>query len=440
MSDIPESESRMSRPGSQPAGGRGIADERSYLRFLVESAEDLNSTLELNQVFRRVARRIKPLVDFHLFCVLLWNDEEGLLEHSFSTCYDEHVPQQGGFPLNHGIGGSCAALRKSIRVPDVSKDSRYVRYRHPEVKIRSELAVPLVVNDGLIGVIDLESTELDAFTEDHEQMLLALASHAAIALENARLHSQVLRHEQRMKHELNMARQIQKGLLPGRPPHIEGLDVGLAYAPVAVLGGDVYDFVHSGDGRVAVAVGDVAGKATPAALYGSLAVGILRGNSIGRRLEPVDLLRRVNTGLVQTAIDNRYIAMSLCVYETATGSLSLASAGFPEPILSRGGEAHKIDVRGLPLGIQADTDYDARQIELRPGDMVAFCSDGLGECVNEAGQELGHDRLVAELATLGDRGAQETADYLLELTDRHVGTRRHLDDRTVVVLKKTASG
>ena len=439
----------MSRPGS-PAGdplargqraetaGRGIAEQRSYLRFLVESAEDLNSTLELDEVFRRVAKRIKPLVDYHLFCVQLWNEEAGLLEHSFSTCYGEPVPQTGGFPLNYGIGGTCAAQRKPIRVPDVRADSRYVRYRHPEVEIRSELAVPLVTNDLLIGVIDLESTERDAFTEEHEQMLMALASHAATALENARLHGQVRHHERRLEHDLIMARQIQKGLFPGRPAKVPGLDIGLAYAPATVLGGDLYDFVRSGNGRLAIAVGDVAGKATPAALYGSLAVGIMRGNSVGTVLEPVDMLRRVNAGLLQTEIDNRYVALVLGVYEMETGSLSLANAGFPLPLLMREGRAEAIDLRGLPLGILPDADYDSRRIELQPGDMVAFCSDGLGECVNDAGEELGQDRLATELAALGDRTAQQAADHLLDLTDRYTGTPRHRDDRTVVVLKKTS--
>jgi sigma-B regulation protein RsbU (phosphoserine phosphatase) len=403
----------------------------------VESAEDFNSTLDLNRVFRRVARRIKPLVDYHLFCVLLWNDEAGLLEHSFSTCFGEQVPQKGGFPLNHGIGGTCAALRKPVRVPNVLEDSRYVRYRHPEVEIHSELAVPLVANGHLIGVIDLESTEYDAFTEEHEQMLLALAAHAATALENARLHGEVLDHERRLEHDLTMARQIQKGLFPGQPPPIPGLDIGLAYAPAMVLGGDLYDFVYSGNGRVAVAVGDVAGKATPAALYGSLAVGIMRGNSVGSVLEPVDMLRRMNQGLVKTAIDNRYVAMALGVYDIQAGSLSLSNAGFPLPLFVREGQAEHIDLRGLPLGIAADADYDARCLELRPGDIVAFCSDGLGECVNHADEELGHDRLARELAALGGRSAQQTADHLLELTDRYADTQRHVDDRTVVVLKKT---
>jgi sigma-B regulation protein RsbU (phosphoserine phosphatase) len=417
--------------------GPDAVGERAYLRFLVQSAEDLNSSLDLKEVFRKVAERIKPLVDYHLFCVMLWDEEAGLLEHSFSLCYGEQVPQKGGFPLGHGIGGSCAALRRPIRVPDVLVDPRYVRHRHPEVEIHSELAVPLVVRERLIGVIDLESTEFDAFGEEHEQMLVALASHVATALENARLHEHVQRHEQRLEHDLITARQIQKGLFPEQPPRVEGLEIGLAYAPARELGGDLYDFIASGDGRLAIAVGDVAGKATPAALFGSLAVGILRGNSVRVALDPVDMLHALNDGLLETRIDNRYVALALAVYDVHSRSLSLANAGFPLPVVLHEGTTRKIDVRGIPLGIMHGHGYQAYDLQWKPGDMVVFCSDGLDESLNPDGEELGHERLAEELRSLAGEPAQRVADRLLELTDEHAGASPPHDDRTVVVLKRT---
>jgi sigma-B regulation protein RsbU (phosphoserine phosphatase) len=415
----------------------GIAGERAYLRFLVQSAEDLNSSLELEKVSRKVAERIRPLVDFHLFCVMLWDEDAGLLEHSFSLCHGERIQQKGGFPLGHGIGGSCAELRRPIRVSNVMVDSRYVRHRHPEVQIRSELAVPLVFRDRLIGVIDLESTDFDAFSEEHEQMLVALASHVATALENARLHEKVRNHEQRMERDLITARQIQKRLFPEVPPRVDGLDIGLAYAPARELGGDLYDFISSGDGQLAIVVGDVAGKATPAALYASLAVGILRGNSVGVPLEPVDMLYALNDGLLETRIDNRYVALALAVYDVKSGTLSLANAGFPMPVAVCAGEVRQIDVRGVPLGILRGHGYRALDMEWQPGDMVVFCSDGLDESLNADGEELGYDRLAAEIRAGARDSAQQLADRLLELTDNHAGARRQHDDRTVVVLKRT---
>jgi SAM-dependent methyltransferase len=172
---------------AEPSTASGsVQDEASMLRFLMDAASDLNSTLELEKVFHKIARGIRPLIDYHLFCIMLWDDRTQMLEHSFSMKYGEAIPQRGGFPLGYGLSGTAAKLRRSIRVPNVLEDSRYVRFRHPEVEVHSELSVPLVFQDQLIGVLDLESTRFDYFTEQHEQAVSALASHIATAIANAR--------------------------------------------------------------------------------------------------------------------------------------------------------------------------------------------------------------------------------------------------------------
>ncbi len=265
----PEKPARM--PVAEVAMSAG---ETTVLRFLMDAAAELSSSLELEKVFRRIATGLRPLIDYHLFCVMLWNEQTQMLENSFSTKYGEAIPQQGGFPLNYGLSGSAAALRQPIRVANVLEDPRYVRFRHPEVEIRSELTVPLIFRDQLIGVIDLESTEFDYFTRQHEQMVSALASSIATALVNARLHERVVRDEQRLERDLTTAREIQRGLLPRSTPRIAGLEIGSAYVPARELGGDFYDFQAYPNGSLAFAVGDATGKATPAALLASMAVGI----------------------------------------------------------------------------------------------------------------------------------------------------------------------
>jgi sigma-B regulation protein RsbU (phosphoserine phosphatase) len=188
-------------------GGRARAAARkpgsrirrlSMLRFLADSAQDLNSSLALQDVFRKIAERVRFVIDYHLFCVMLWNERTQLLDHSFTLCLGEpgHPPGKG-FPLGHGLSGTAAALRRSIRVADVRADSRYVRYRHPEVDIRSELVVPILFQGRLIGVLDVESMQEGTFTEEHEEMLSALASQMATALQNARLFETVVAKERR---------------------------------------------------------------------------------------------------------------------------------------------------------------------------------------------------------------------------------------------------
>ena len=212
-------------------------DKLVAMRFLADSARDLNSSLELDNVYQKIAERVRQFLDYHLFCVMLWNEQTHLLEFNYSLCFGKHVPLEGGFPMGHGLSGSAAQDRRPIRVDNVLKDERYVRHRHPEVEIRSELTIPLIVRDRVLGVLDLESTEFGAFTEEHEQLMMALARHIAIAVDNAQLYGQVLNNERRMEAELTTARRIQKGLLPS-PPAVAGVDIGVAYAPARALAGD----------------------------------------------------------------------------------------------------------------------------------------------------------------------------------------------------------
>jgi sigma-B regulation protein RsbU (phosphoserine phosphatase) len=428
--DSPSRQAEPARPASR------ARSKISSMELLVASAADLSSSLELDEVMRKIAERVQGMIDCHLFCVMLWNEETELLEHTYSVRFGEHVPQEGGFPLGHGLSGSAAKLRRPIRVADVAKDPRYIRFRHAEVDIRSELAVPLVVRDRLVGALDLESMEYDAFTEEHEQIVTALASHIATALENARLYGEVVANERRLEEDLSTAREIQRGLLPAEPPRLAGFDIGAAFAAARELSGDFYDFLPLGEDRVAVAVGDVAGKSTPAALYGSLAVGLLRGQALARRLEPGAVLDRLNELLWRLHIKRRFVAMSLAVLDGGSHSLRLANAGVPQPHLLRDGVVTNIEVSGLPLGGMQGSRHAQQEIELTPGDVVVFCSDGLDDCLNADGETFATACLPDDLRRVAPGTAQEIAEALIGACDQFADPSGEVDDdRTVVVVK-----
>jgi sigma-B regulation protein RsbU (phosphoserine phosphatase) len=320
----------------------------------------------------------------------------------------------------------------------VRDDPNYVRVRHTDVEIRSELAVPLLFQDRLVGVLDLESTELDAFTQEHEKVLTMLASHVAIALENARLYGRVLAEEQRLEHDLETAREIQKGLLPGSPPRIRGAEIGTAYLPAKILGGDFFDFLSYGNGRLALAVGDVSGKATPAALYSSLAVGQIRGHALGHTHDPAEMLALLNNSLQRRRLDNRFAAMAFAVYDPAGPSLTIANSGFPRPLLVRSGKTTPLPVTGVPLGLLPDRIYEEIRVDLRVGDLVVFCSDGVQEPADADAAQFGSERFEQLLITLSDLAAAQIAKAILRTTDLYLGEwGEPPDDRTVVVLKVT---
>ena len=427
----------LSREPDPARGGTGAAPtETSMLRFLVQSAEDLNSSLELDTVFRKVAERIQSVIDYHLFCVMLWNERTRILEHSFSLCHGEHIPLKGGFPLGTGISGTCAALRRPVRVPNVHESEHYVRHRHPEIDVRSELAVPLILKDRLIGAIDLESTEYDAFTEDHEQMLSALASHVAIAVENARLYERVASQERLLQQDLTTAREIQRSLLSRARPNLDLLEIGASYLPVTTLGGDFYDFLPLSEGRLAIAVGDVAGKGTPAALYGSMAVGMMRGHIVRDAAGPARMLELLNAQLHLPSVDNRFVAMTFGIFDPADRSLVVANGGFTRPLLLRRGKLERIPVRGVPLGLLLGVSYQEERVSLQPGDVVAFVSDGLQEAIDGQGQQFGDRFLVDVLEALASVSAQKIAEGLIRASTAYAGPEeQHPDDRSVVIVK-----
>ena len=412
-----------------------VRDQARTLSLLHESSRELTSILSRERLLGKVAELVKRLIDYQLFSVMLWNEETQRLEHSFALGFDEGFCKKDGFPLGYGVTGTAAALRQPMRVPNVHLNPHYTDCGHG-VEVRSELAVPLVFKDRLVGVLDLESVEYNAFTEQHEQMLSTLGSYIAVALENARLYEKVSEDERRLEADLETAREIQKGLLPGGVPKTPGLDVGYAYEPARQLGGDFYDFLSYGENRLAFAAGDVAGKGTPAALYASLAIGILRGHVVENPSDPAEMLREMNAQLVRHQIDNRFVALAFGVYDDADRSLTIANGGFPRPLLVRDGGVREIPVEGLPLGMLPDVEYRQVRLGLRGGDLVVVASDGIFESQGRGREEFGARRLQSLLSELAERPAQEIADELLSSAEHYVGdSSREQDDRTVVAVK-----
>jgi sigma-B regulation protein RsbU (phosphoserine phosphatase) len=299
--------------------------------------------------------------------------------------------------------------------------------------------VPLLLRDRLIGVLDLESTQSHAFTAEHERMLVTLASYIAIALENARLYEEARETERRLQTDLATAREIQRGLLPTGAREVPGLELAAAYVPARELGGDFYDFLPYGKGRLALVLGDVSGKGTAAALFGSLAIGILREHVVEHPCPPAEMLAMLNTRLHAARLESRFIATLFSVYDAGTRRLTLSNAGGPYPLLVRDGAVQSLRIAGIPLGLFPDTQYDEITIDLVPGDTVLFASDGILESANASYEEFGPDRLCSVLAGVSAReSAAEIADTIVAATNDHSGDGvAPYDDRTLLVLRVT---
>ena len=413
-------------------------EQAKTLALLHEVSRELTAILDREELLRRVAERIKKIVDCDVFSVMLWNEQTQLLESVFAMCPSDALPARTGIPLHKGLTGTAAGQRRVLRVHDVSEDPRYIRCE-TGVDARSEIVVPLLMQDRLIGVLDLESTRAHAFTVEHERMLSTLGSYVAVALENARLYEDARENERRLRTDLDTAREIQRQLLPTGAREVPGLDLAAAYVPARELGGDFYDFLPYGEGRLAVALGDVSGKGTAAALYASLAIGTIREIVVDHACDPAHVLALLNQRLHSARLDSRFIAMLFAVYDAASRQLRLSNAGSPYPLVFRDGHVLSVRLEGIPLGLLPGTQYDESILDLVPGDVVVFASDGILESANAAQEEFGLQRLSAVLSSFSkEDSARAIAERILAETDAHsgVGTAPH-DDRTLVVLRVT---
>lgn len=401
------------------------------LQLLNEISRELSSVLVLNELLRKIGTLTKRLVDYHRFGILLADEHTQTFNAVISLKQDESMPEKTSVSFGQGIVGAAASLRQTVVVPDVRKDPRYIMV-NPET--RSEMTVPLIHRNRVIGVIDLESPLLNYFNDDHVRMFSTLAPQVAIAIENARLYERVARSEARLESDLRRAQEIQMHLMPGIAPKIPGLDVALQFQPARELGGDLYEFLSYGRDRQVIVVGDVSGKGAPAALYGAMASGTLRSLA-PLKLPPPDMMKKLNIMFLERKIEGHFITLTFAVWEPRTRILSMANAGMPLPILVRSGECRAIRAEGVPLGLLEHVEYQQVTVNLEAGDLLAFFSDGITEAPNAQQDEFGSRRLESLLKENAQRPPHEIVKLVFEDLRAFEAGRAQRDDQTLVILK-----
>ncbi len=401
------------------------------LLLLNEVIRETNSLLDVEGVLRRAAEMVKRVIDYQIFAILLYDEAARVFRHRVNVKFGQHIQERSVVGPHEGIVGAAATLRRPIVVPDVSFDPRYISL-NPET--RSELAIPLLYKQRVIGVLDIESPQLNYFTPDHVQALSILASHLAVSIENARLYEQVARDEARMERDLTAARRLQSALLPPVPGKEYGLDIAARVVSSRELCGDLYDFLPHNSGDLDMALGDVSGKGSAAALYGAAAVGILRSLS-PQRLAPAKILQKLNQVICERRIEGRFMTMCFLSWNPASRVLRVANAGQEQPLIFQNGKCEKIPLAGFPVGMFDESTYDEMSLVLAPGDALVLYSDGITDTQNAAGQFYNWQRLRDAVSAHAELPAAEIADRLLADVDQFSGGAHPFDDRTLVVLK-----
>lgn len=398
------------------------------LKTLVAMAQEFSSVLDLDRLLTKISSSVRKLIEYNAFSILLVDEEQQALRHRFSIRYDQRV-KLDNIPLGKGITGAAVESRAPVRVNDTSRDPRYIA-SHPG--ICSEVAVPLILNDKVIGVIDLESERLNFFTEDHQRMLSLLAPQIASSIENARLYEAVAVRERRIKQDLTAARELQFAMLRREPPRIEGLEVAVGLRPAREIGGDIYDFFEHETGHAMAAFGDVSGKGAAAALYGALITGLLRMLAPGQR-NPAELMRVLNDAVVERKVEAKYATLTLMLWHPHSRQFTIANAGGLPPFVCRAGEEVKLRAEGIPVGLLPDRDYEAVTLQTQAGDLVVLFSDGITDHLSRTGEEFGRARLATVVRQNCARCPADIVSAIFQALDAF--NLRAFDDQTLAVFK-----
>lgn len=406
-----------------------VEQNHRTLKVLTQLTKEFSTILDLDTLLEKIAGGVRSLVQYDGFSVLLVDEKEQVLKNRFSLRFDQR--KTNDIPLTRGVTGAAVRARHAIRVSDTAADERYIETASG---IRSEVAVPLVVNDRVIGVMDIESERVNFFTEEHSRTLGLLAPQVAASIENARLYEELATRQARMEEDLSAARRVQSLILPSEAPDIAGLEIGMGMRPAREVTGDIYDIFEIEPEVALIAFGDSSGKGAAAALYGAMVSGLLRSLAY-RRLSPAKMMKVLNDRLCERRVDGQYVTLLLLRWESAHKRLTFSSAGGGLPALLRGTDLNRLHLEGVPLGLLDQREYEDTVVEVNRGDLIGLFSDGFEDQHNAEGDTYGQALLPAAFKKHRRLAPALIFDKLIADLDRFRDKYPIEDDQSALILK-----
>ncbi len=420
-----------------PLPGLSTTDK---LRMLLDITKKISRSLDLQEVLNLVMDTLDSLIPYDAAGIFVVECVEGGTTESDEPCvfkaeavrgYDIEELSNLHLKLGEGFIGHVAETAEPMISPDVRNDPIYINARR---ETRSEMVAPIISNTEVIGVFDLESDQLNAYSDDDLQVLMLLASQVAIIIEKVMLHEQLIE-KKRLQGQLEVARQVQLELLPARDPELAGYDISAYNYPTEEVSGDYYDWVQIFDDQIGLVIADVSGKGVPAALLMAFLRASLRAAThIG--YSPHISMAKVNYLLWESIERNQFVTAFYGILDATNKTLSYTNAGHNPPmLLDKSGNAKFIDKGSLPLGMFRDTRYHEYYLTTEPGDVLMLYTDGVTEAQNSKGEEFGRQRLADAVRANQALGAREliaaVKNVVMEWTDGLGAT----DDVTFFVIK-----
>lgn len=446
----------------------GLAAERAHLfdvtwarrlleqEALLKLSNALIASTDLQAIVDQVVQVVAEVLATDACALMLAvGDDEGIefratLGWDLSAYADER-PRFG----RQGPAGLAYHTGQPIRSEDIESDTRFQNadpYR--KANFRSVLAVPVTHSGQTVGALVVNTHAPRQFTDDDVRLMQLLANQAAIAIDTARLREQA-QAEQRLRKELELARQIQESFLPRQLPSLAGWDFGAYYASAREVGGDFYDFIPlrdpsqrpaglpgsylEGYNLLGVVVADVSDKGVPAALFMALSRTLVRAVTISGR-SPKEAIQRANELILNDSHTDQFITLFYGALDPESAALRFVNAGHNWPLVVRAesGEVFSLHAPGTALGILNPVPLTEAELRFEPGDVLVLYTDGATDALNDAVEEFGTEQLAQVMIDHRHLTAQGLVDAIVSAIDTFVGEREAFDDMTIVAIKRSA--
>jgi len=404
-------------------------------KTLFDISKQLMTPLTLDELLRNILRALQKVVDFQAGGVYLIDDKTEDVESITSIGYDPVLEKDLGLKIGQGIVGTVARTGEAEKVCDVANDDRYINAR-PETK--SEIVVPVVTDERMIGVINLESDRIDGFTDEDLEILTTFASQAAISIDRARMHKYILE-QKKIEEQLSIARTIQKTFLPKQVPKIPGYDIWGTNIPSGEVGGDYYDFIDIVDNQLGITIADVSGKGIPAALimasFRASLIAEIRNNYAIR-----SICHKVNNLLCESLEPENFVTAIYGVLDTKNSIFTFSNCGHnPGLLLRTGGGIENLSEGGILMGIRPNSQYEERPVYIAPGDTLCFFTDGVTEAEDARGEQFETDRVIEIIEQTRDLPAARIGAKIIKAVRDFADKDYGMDDLTLIIIKRTAS-
>jgi serine phosphatase RsbU (regulator of sigma subunit) len=418
---------------------RRLRAQVSQLSTISEVSGQVAAILDLDELFTRVVELIRDNFEYDNVRIFTLRADNAVAFRAGTGA--GHAPRRQldyRIPLrDDSIIGWVALHGEPVVANDVTAEDRYA----PDeleilVDTHAELAVPLTVEDRVLGVLDVQNREPHTFDKDDLFVLQTLADQVAIAIEDARLYQQALERE-RLAHELDVAREIQASLLPVALPVLAGWDIASAWQPARNVAGDFYDVIPLRDERWGLLIADVSDKGVPAALFMAVARTLIRAMVIGKGT-PAAAIERANDLILADTRTDMFVTVFYAALDPVAATLTYVNAGHMPPILypRAADEAVELRARGIALGVVPDIQLEQCTVSLAPGDLVVLYTDGITEAINSELEAFGAERLAACIRRNHALPAEDLVAAILNELYKFEGHGAAFDDQALLILKR----